>query len=124
VEKNGEHKNTLDLKEKSMVQFVDFARTMALKAGIQETNTLDRLKLLSQGGHVPEELAAEAAWAYEFLMQLRLVHQLSRINEGKEPNNFIDPASLTDLEKQTLKESFAVIGRMHNFLRDEFRLRQ
>jgi CBS domain-containing protein len=124
VEKDGEHKNTLDLKEKSMVQFVDFARTMALKAGIQETNTLDRLKLLAQEGHVPEELSAEAAWAYEFLMQLRLVHQLSRINEGNEPNNFIDPASLTDLEKQTLKESFAVIGRMHNFLRDEFRLRQ
>lgn len=124
VEKNGEHKNTLDLKEKCMVQFVDFARALSLKHGIQETNTLDRLRLLSQGGHLNKELAAEAAWAFEFLMQLRLVHQLSRINMGQEPNNFIDPASLTDLEKQTLKEAFGVIGRLQNFLRDEFRLRQ
>jgi CBS domain-containing protein len=124
VEKNGEHKNTLDLKEKSMVQFVDFARALSLRHGIQETNTLDRLRLLARGGYVSEDLVAEAAWAYEFLMQLRLVHQLSLINQGKEPNNFIDPASLTDLEKQTLKECFSVIGRLHNYLKDEFRLRQ
>jgi len=124
VEKDGEHKNTLDLKHKGMVQFVDFARAMALKHGIQETNTLDRLRLLARGGHVSEDLANEAVWAYELLMQVRLVHQLSLINQGAEPNNFIDPATLTDLEKQTLKEAFGVIGRLHTFLRDEFRLRQ
>jgi CBS domain-containing protein len=56
-------------------------------------------------------------------MQLRIVHQLSRINQGKEPNNNIDPGDLSDLEKRTLKEAFGVIGKLHTHLKDEFSLR-
>jgi CBS domain-containing protein len=123
VEKDGEHKNTLDLKEKSMVQFVDFARVLALKHGIKETNTLERLRLLGEAGHISRDLHDEAHEAYEFLMQLRIVHQLSRINQGKEPNNNIDPGDLSDLEKRTLKEAFGVIGKLHTHLKDEFSLR-
>ncbi len=40
VEKDGEHKNRLDLKMRGLVPIVDFARMMALKHGIRETNTL------------------------------------------------------------------------------------
>lgn len=120
VEKDGEHKNLLDLKTRGLVPFVDFARLMALKHGITETNTLARLQLLAEGGHISQELYGETRDAYEFQMQLRLVHQLRMLEEGKDPNNYINPGDLTEVEKKTLKEAFAVIGRMQTVIRDMF----
>jgi CBS domain-containing protein len=116
VEKNGEHKNRLNLKMRGLVPVVDFARMMALKHGITETNTLSRLQLLGEAGHIPADLCGEIGQAYEFLMHLRLVHQLKLIEDGKEPNNHLDPASLSDLEKRILKEAFGVVNRMQVFV--------
>ncbi len=122
VEKNGEHKNTLDLKARGLVAVVDFARVMSLQHGIRETNTLGRLERIRESGHAPTELCNDLAEAYEFMMQLRLVHQLEQVEAGYDPDNRIDPAALSDLDKRTLKEAFAIIGRMQSFLKDTFKL--
>jgi CBS domain-containing protein len=122
VEKDGENKNTLDLKTRGLVPLIDFARLMALKYGITETNTLDRLQFLSQAGEISEELYLEIVEAYEFMMQLRLGHQLRLLEEGKAPDNHINPAEFTELEKRTLKEAFGIIGRVQAYIRDAFRL--
>lgn len=122
VEKNGEHKNTLDLKRSGLTPFVDFARVMSLKYGIRETNTLGRIQLLAEGNHISQDLYTDTIEAYEFLMQLRLVHQLSMMEQNKSPNNHINPADLSDIEKQPLKESFEVIRRLQSVLSQEFRL--
>ncbi|MBU0729663.1 MAG: CBS domain-containing protein [Proteobacteria bacterium] len=122
VEKDGEHKDQLDFKTRGLVPFVDFARLMSLKHGVQETNTLVRLQLLQEREAMPRELYLEMIEAYEFLMQLRLVHQLQKLEDGKTPDNYINPKYLSDLEKRTLKEAFAVIQRMQNFIQYEFKL--
>ncbi|MBU1611094.1 MAG: CBS domain-containing protein, partial [Proteobacteria bacterium] len=122
VEKTGEHKNRLDIKKRGLVPFTDFARVLALKFGIKETNTLARLKLLDEGGHIPHELYSDTSEAFEFLLQMRLVHQLALVEQDQKPDNHIDPAKLSELERQTLKEAFAVITRMQSFLKDMFRL--
>lgn len=122
VEKSGEHKNRLDIKRRGLVPFVDFARVLSLRHGIKETNTLGRLRQLQEGGHIPDDLHKDASEAFEFLLQLRLVHQLGQVEEGRSPDNHIAPSELSELERQTLKESFGVIGRLQSFLRDMFRL--
>lgn len=122
VEKKGEHKNKIDLKTKGLVPFVDFARVLSLAHGIKETNTLERLQLLGEGGHISPELTTEAMQAYEFQMQLRLMHQQRLDEEGLAPNNFLDPGELSDLERHTLKDAFAVTGELKALLKDQFRL--
>jgi CBS domain-containing protein len=122
VEKDGVHKNRLDLKTRGLVPFVDFARLLALRHGVRETNTLARLQILADNDCIPRELYTEMRDAYEFQMQLRLVHQLRMMEAGQSPNNHIDPAELSDLEKQTLKEAFAVINRIQGYVKDEFRV--
>ncbi len=122
VEKDGEHKDTLDLKTRALVPFVDFARLYALRHGLHETNTFTRLEILREQGHIPADLAVEALEAYEFLMQLRLVHQMTRINKGGAPDNHINPASLSELEKQTLKETFGVVRSLQTFIKESFSL--
>jgi CBS domain-containing protein len=122
VEKDGKHKNTFDLKTRGLVFMVDFARLMSLKYGIIETNTLARLNLLRENQYLPQNLCNEIIEAYEFLMHLRLVHQLQMMETDQEPDNHINPKDLTDLERQTLKEAFAVISRLQDFLRKDFHL--
>jgi len=122
VEKDGEHKNTFDLKSKTMVYFVDFARVMSLKHGVTETNTLSRLRTLQEGQLLPHGLCSEVIEAYEFLMHLRLVHQLQQLEEGRSPDNHINPQDLSDLERQALKEAFAVITRMQEAVRRDFQI--
>lgn len=122
VEKDGQHKNRLDLKTRGLVPFVDFARVMSLKYGVKETNTLARLKALADGEHIQRGFYAEVREAYEFQMQVRLVHQLRRLLAGLKPDNYIDPVDLTDTERQTLKEAFGVINSIQGFLKEEIKI--
>ena len=50
----------LDIKVRGLTPFVDFARTLALKYGVRETNTLDRLRILRTEEKIPPLLYAPA----------------------------------------------------------------
>ena len=49
-------------------------------------------------------------------MQLQVIHQLSQIESGSTPDNFITPAHLTDIEERMLKDAFRVIEKMQGVL--------
>ncbi len=122
VEKDGAHKNTLDIKLRGLLPFMDFARVLALKHGITETGTLGRLEALHQDGHLSRDLYHEAREAFEFLLQVRLMHQLEQMEQGLPPDNRIDPGTLSSLEKRTLREAFGVTSALHAVLTGIFRL--
>lgn len=122
VEKDGAHKNTLDIKTRGLLPFMDFARVMALYHGIRETSTLGRLELLHQEGHLSRDLFHEAREAFEFLLHSRLIHQLEQMEQGLTPDNRLDPGKLSSLEKRTLREAFGVTTALHGVLREVFRL--
>jgi CBS domain-containing protein len=122
VEKDGKYKDRVDLKTQGLTPLVNFARLMALANGIRETNTVARLDALVQKECIPRELYLEAKEAYEFQMQLRLVHQLRAIESNQAPSNYIDPAELSDLERETLKEAFGVIGGIQAYVKNQFRV--
>jgi CBS domain-containing protein len=56
---------------------------------------------------------------YDLQMQLRVIHQLGQIENGEEPDDFIYPDQLTDLEKRMLKDGFSVIDTLQQLLRKE-----
>lgn len=116
VENDGEHKDQLDIKQQGLTPFVNFARVLSLKHGINETNTLARLKALHDADFLSRELWALANDAYELQMQQRLVHQIGQIADGEMPDNHINPKHLSELEKRMLKEAFTVIERLYSVL--------
>lgn len=120
VEKDGEHINKLDIKRQGLMPFVNFARVLALQHGVKATNTLARLNVLSRKKVISEELLSEAVGAYEMQMQLRLIHQLNQIEAGILPDNHIDPAGLSELEKRMLRDSFEAIERLLSVLKTKF----
>ncbi|MCI5149319.1 MAG: histidine kinase, partial [Candidatus Electrothrix sp. MAN1_4] len=120
VEKNGEHKNKLDIKHQGITPFVNFARILALRYGIRETNTLARLHVLAKERILEETLWATAMDAYEMQMQLRIIHQLNQIEAERQPDNYIAPDELSELEKRMLRDAFEVIDRLHSVLKTMF----
>ncbi|MCG8336718.1 MAG: DUF294 nucleotidyltransferase-like domain-containing protein [Proteobacteria bacterium] len=120
VESKGEHRNAFDIKG-AMMPIVDFARIYALKNGIWETNTLERLRQLAKAEQLNQKDYDEVKQAYGFLMQLRLVRQVKAvIEEKKAPDNYVYPNRLSSLEQKMLKEVFKKIENLQGKLKFEF----
>ncbi len=97
--------------KKTMSPIVDLVRMYALKHRIFATNTGARLEALQAGGVFTEREAHELLQAYYYLMGVRLKKQAVQIIKDKgEPDNYLDPKTLTKVEQVTLKEIFKVIA--------------
>ena len=122
TEKSGKHKGHIDLKTKGMVPFVDFARLVSLDHGIAATNTLERIESLKEQNIISNDFAASIRESYEFQMRLRLANQLNMLKDGKEPDNYINPSELTDIERHTLKKAFLLIGEIQSYIGNSYHL--
>ena len=96
----------LDMK-KAMLPAVNYARIFALKNGISETNTIRRLRLISETGELSKEDAGVLTRHYNALMKVRLEHQMSRImDRNRTADNFIIPESYSAETQAFFKEAF------------------
>jgi CBS domain-containing protein len=120
VERNGEHRNHLDIKLRGLIPIIGFARLLALQHGLKETNTIARLEALQGEGYIPVDLCNEAVKAFELQMQLRIVHQLDQIERQQQPDNYIEPQNLTAMERTMLKEAFEIIEKLQALLERRF----
>jgi CBS domain-containing protein len=119
LEKTGEHKNKLDLKMKGLTPVVDAARVLSLDLGIKTQNTLDRLAEINKRGVIEIGFYNDLREAYEFIVYLQISRHLDALAKGEEPDNYLDPESLTSLQRKMLKECLAVVNRLQEMI--EFR---
>jgi CBS domain-containing protein len=120
VESKGEHRNTFDIK-KAMTPIVDFARIYALENRMEATNTQERLHQLFVEEVINEEEYHELVQSYRYLMQVRLVRQVSAITEDQNPpDNYVNPQKLTHIEQKMLKEIFSSIEKYQQKLSVHF----
>ncbi|MEW5771311.1 MAG: DUF294 nucleotidyltransferase-like domain-containing protein [Pseudomonadota bacterium] len=112
VDGSGEEAHTIELKLHGATPFVDAARIFALAAGVGETGTAARLR--GAGAAWKLDTQEVEAWVDGFhtIQRLRLrVHQ-AQLAAGHPLGNRLDPASLTAVEHQALKESFRQAKRL------------
>jgi PAS domain S-box-containing protein len=119
VKSSGDHPETFDIK-KAMMPVIDFARIYSLRHLVNDTNTLERLHSLFEKNILNRTTYLEMLHAYNFLMQLRIKHQVFAISNNTEPNNFINPEQLTQIEQNTLKNTFTQIISIQKKLSFEF----
>ncbi len=110
VLKSGEHKDQLDLKVRCITPLINIVRLYTLEAALPETSTLERLAALREGNRVVKEHGDELEQAFEFFLLLRIHHQYDQIEQGRPPDNFINPSDLTNLQKKIFRDSCQVIG--------------
>jgi CBS domain-containing protein len=119
-DRDGGQSARLDIKNRGLAPIVDYSRLMSMIHGVQETNTIDRLQLVASMGHISKEFFADIKEGYEFMSRLMLVHHLEMVENNQTPDNYLSPANLSELQKKTLKEIFAVINRMLAHIKTEF----
>jgi CBS domain-containing protein len=122
VEDSGEHRGRLDLKHGGLLPIVDLARWAGLAAGVTSASTPARLKAAAQAGTLAPEDARELGEAYDLIFGLRLAHQVSQLREGRPPDDFLDPASLTPLTRSSLKDAFRAVAKVQRGIAGELRL--
>ncbi len=121
VEKDGEHKDELNLKVKGLAPLVDIVRLFALERGVRETATLERIETLRAVHTIMEEYADEFEHSFEFIMLLRIHHQYQQLSSGHEPDNFINPNRLSNLEKRSIKEAFQLISKVQDMIIERYK---
>nr|WP_321443649.1 DUF294 nucleotidyltransferase-like domain-containing protein [uncultured Cohaesibacter sp.] len=114
--KKGEHKDTVDLKHNGVVPIVDLARAYAIQGAITAANTRERLIIGRDQGTINKTSAQDLIDAYDLISDMRLEHQARQIREGHAPDNYLAPASLSELERNHLKDAFLIIKTLQSAL--------
>ena len=100
-----EQADTIDLKMHGTTLFSDAARIYSLACGVDETNTLRRLRLAAPCRNLPAEEVESWAGAFLFLQLLRLRHQQPDSAAGRQSDNRINPYRLNELDRRILKQA-------------------
>jgi CBS domain-containing protein len=121
VERDGEHRDRLDIKKRGVLPITEIARLHALAHGIPAVNTDDRLRELARAGHLSVASARNLADALHCVQRVRMQHQAEQLSAGAAPDNFVDPKALPRLVREALRDAFTVIDEAQAGLRQSYR---
>lgn len=117
MEKDGRHNNSINLKRRGTAPLADLIRVHALAIGSQSQNSFERLEDIIDSGILPTSKGEDLQHAMELISLVRLRHQSTDIESGIEPDNNIEPESMSDFERRNLKDAFLVLSNAQNFLK-------
>lgn len=112
TEKDGNHKDMIDLKKTGIFNIVNSIRILAGCNDIREPSTFGRLENLVSLGVILQEDASLYRSSFEALMLIMVCENLKKIGAEQSPDNYIDPYSLRKKERMILKDSLSVIAQL------------
>jgi CBS domain-containing protein len=117
MEKDGRHKNSINLKRRGTAPLADLIRVHGLAIGSQSQNSFDRLEDIIEAGILPSSRGKDLQHAMELISMVRIRHQGLDIESDQEPDNNIEPENMSDFERRNLKDAFLVLSNAQNFLK-------
>jgi CBS domain-containing protein len=123
VEHSGEHAGRLDIKHGGLLPISDLARSLALAAGVTSASTRERLHSVATSGLLARSDAELLLQAFGVLSELRINHQVDQLRRGVPPDDYLDPARLTRLERSALRETFRAITSVQRGIATELEQR-
>ncbi len=120
--RKGRNHNKLNLKNAVMVHLVDCLRLFALREGIWETNSFERIYNLRDRNIFKKDDAEYIEAAYESLLMFRIRDAFTKMQEGRDPDNMIKFKNLSKKELALLKESMLIVSRLQSLTSHAFRV--
>jgi CBS domain-containing protein len=121
VERNGEHRDSVDLKKRGVIPIVDIVRIHALANQIDKVNTHERLTALAKKKAMTLNLSRDLEDALDFIMQLRVDTQAMHIARGEDTSNHCRPNDLPKLAREQLRGAFTIVHDAQAAARHKFR---
>ena len=112
----------IDLKKSGARLFVDVARILALRAGVESSRTVQRLRQAAVKMGVSAEDVAAVIDGFHFIQMLRLRSQDVDTEHGAPGDNRINPDQLNELDRQILKEAFRQARKLQTRLKLDYQL--
>ena len=121
VDRDGEHRDALDLKKRGVLLVTEIVRLHALAADLPQTNTSDRLAALADSGALTLLDSRNLEDALNFVQQLRMRNQCEQLLSGETVSNFILPGKLPKMAKEQLRDAFTIIDEAQSAVRLRYR---
>ncbi len=120
TDKTESKQKVINLKSAVMVHLVDCVRLFALREGIRETNSFERIKRLGECGVFKADDVEYLHSAYEALLMFRIKNGLAKIKKGDSPNNYLDTDNLSRKDKSRLRRSLIAVSRLQTLTAHAF----
>ncbi|MBW8190590.1 CBS domain-containing protein [Neiella marina] len=117
MEKDGEHKNSINLKRRGTAPLTDVIRVHALAVGSRTQNSFERLEDIAAANILPAGKATDLSDALEYISMVRIKHQAMDIEANRAADNNVEPEHLSSFDKRNLKEAFQLVSNAQNFLK-------
>ncbi|WP_372882190.1 DUF294 nucleotidyltransferase-like domain-containing protein [Psychromonas sp.] len=117
MEKNGQHKKSINLKKRGTAPLADLIRVLALSVGSRSQNSFERLDDIAEAGILPQGRAQDLRDAMEFISMVRTRHQAIDVENNIKPDNNIEPETISYFERRNLKDAFQILSYAQNFLK-------
>lgn len=122
TEKQPPNAGKLDIKKGGVFPIVHGVRCLALEQRIAKTSTLDRIHLLSSMGVFTRGLSADLIESLDIMSSIRLRTQLEQLVRGVSCDNYVDPRSLSNQDRDLLRASFKIVKEFKKFILYHFKL--
>jgi CBS domain-containing protein len=117
LERSGEHRGRLDIKHGGLLPVTSIARYASLAAGaIPAASTPERLSAADAAGTLDGDSARSLGEAFELFQSLRLEHQVDQIQQGIEPDDYLDPKALEPARRRRLRDALREVRAVQNRL--------
>lgn len=117
MEKDGRHRNSINLKRRGTAPLADLIRVHSLAIGSRSQNSFDRLDDINDAGILPKGRGLDLRDAMELIYMVRIRHQALDIENGEEPDNNIEPENMSEFERRNLKAAFQILSNAQNFIK-------
>ena len=121
VERNGEHRDAVDVKKRGVLPITEIVRLHALAHRIPAVNTEERLRALAREKKMTMGDSRNLADALHCIQEHRLQHQCQQIMSGETPDNFLKPHGLPTLAREQLRDAFTLIDESQAAVRQTYR---
>ena len=120
-DRDGEHRDNLDLKKRGVLPITEIVRLRALANKVPAVNTNERLKALAHDKHMTIVDSRNLVDALHFIQHQRIKQQCRQIVRGEKVTNYINPNDLPKMAKEQLRDAFTIIDDAQSSIRQTYR---
>ena len=122
VTAKNDHAGEMELKKGGLFAIVQGVRSLAVEQGLNQTGTFERIEALLASGVLQKEMASDLIEAFDFLLTLRLGAQLEKLARRQAPDNYVNPAKLSKIERDILRDALKIIDGFKKLIGYHFKL--
>ncbi|MGF1639765.1 MAG: putative nucleotidyltransferase substrate binding domain-containing protein [Rhodospirillales bacterium] len=115
-----EYKGQVNLKYTGTIPLVEAIRLLALREGVEETSTLERIRELHEKGVLGNTENDDLSSAFYLITDIILRKQVKDYRAGRRVGYFVDPELLAKRDRVMLLESLKAINNVRKRVRLEF----